>query len=380
MKILITGTHFTPAQAVIEELLGKGEEKTEIVYIGRKYTQEGDRTVSIESHVLPKLGVKFIPLVAGRLRRIFDVYTILSFLKIPLGFVQAFFILNNESPDVILSFGGYVAAPVVFWGFFLNIPVIIHEQTLISGFANRLSSFFADKIAVSFERDYPFKKEKIVLTGNPLREEILSDGQKANDEIKGFLNKAEKGGMSVIYITGGNQGSEVINQVIQEIIEKLTHKAFVIHQTGESKKNYYEKLSEIRNGLENPERYYVKKWFDSDEVGLIYRKSNLAVSRAGVNTLLELAYFGIPAIVIPLPYLYKNEQNVNAKFFAKSGLCQILPQSDLNAKNLLRKIEDLLSDNKKYRQTAQKAKSWVIKDAAQRLALETRVLAHLKKV
>lgn len=377
MKILITGTHFTPAQAVIEELIKTDD--VEIVYVGRKYTQEGDRTVSIESQFLPKLGVKFIPMVAGRLRRIFDFYTIISFVKIPIGFVQSFFILNNESPDVILSFGGYVAVPIVFWGFFLNIPIIIHEQTLVSGIANRISGFMADKIAVSFEKDYQFKKEKIVLTGNPLRKGILFDGEIEDDGISDFLNKASKEKLSVIYITGGNQGSEVINKVVSEIIGELTHKVFVIHQTGESKNNYYEKLSEFKTGLENQERYFIKKWFDSGEVSLIYKNTDLAVSRAGVNTLLELAYFGLPAIVIPLPYLYKNEQNVNAKFFAKYGLCQILSQDDLNAKNLLRKIEVILKDNKKYKEAAQKAKPLVIKDAAQRLVLETRVLAHLKK-
>src|SRR3989344_9001367 len=114
MKILITGAHFTPAVATIEEL--KKVENEEIVYVGRNTTLEGDRTQSVESKVLPALGVKFIPIIAGRLQRSFTPYTIPSLLKIPIGWIQALYIILSEKPDVILSFGGYVAVPVVIVG------------------------------------------------------------------------------------------------------------------------------------------------------------------------------------------------------------------------------------------------------------------------
>lgn len=378
MKILVTGTHFTSAQAVIEELLKTKDVK--VSYVGRKYTQEGAKIGSVESRVLPKLGVKFIPLNAGRVRLIFDIHTIFSFLKIPVGFIQAFFILLKESPDIILSFGGYVAFPVVFWAWWLNIPIIIHEQTLVSGLSNKISSVFADRIAVSFMKDYAFKKGKVFVCGNPIRNGILNRVRNVTGGVNNFLNRASKEKLPVLYITGGNQGSEAINQAIMEIADKLTRMAFVILQTGESKKNYYEKFSEIRGHLANPGRLFIKKWLDADDVGLVYRMADLVVSRAGVNTLLELAYFGIPTIVIPFPNLYKNEQHVNANFFAKAQLCQILAQKELNSKNLLALIEKVLSDKKKYKNQAQNAKSVVIKDAAQKLSLETLTLAHLKMV
>src|SRR5258708_38261770 len=121
MKILLTGAHFTPAQAVIEELQvlnsqALQDDKIEIVYVGRTTTREGDSTPSVESEVLPKLRVKFVPITAGRIRKVFDIWTIISLLKIPIGFIQAPFILLSENPDVIVSFGGYVAVPVVIWG------------------------------------------------------------------------------------------------------------------------------------------------------------------------------------------------------------------------------------------------------------------------
>ena len=172
MKILITGAHFTPAFATIEEL--NKYKDVEIVYVGRKTTLEGDNTSSVESRLLPKLGVKFITITAGRLQRTFTPFTLISLLKIPIGFIQALHIILREKPDVVLSFGGYIALPLVIVAWLFSIPIIIHEQTLISGLANRLGSFFADKIAISFPENKLFDKAKAVLTGNPLRREILN--------------------------------------------------------------------------------------------------------------------------------------------------------------------------------------------------------------
>jgi UDP-N-acetylglucosamine--N-acetylmuramyl-(pentapeptide) pyrophosphoryl-undecaprenol N-acetylglucosamine transferase len=148
MKILLTGTHFTPAQALIEQLQALPE--IEMVYIGRRSTREGDKTESIESQVLPKMGVRFLPLISGRLSRNFSIWTLISLLKLPFGFIQSFWFVMKESPDVIVSFGGYLAVPVIFWGWWFSIPIVIHEQTLRLGLANRLSLPMASKIALAF--------------------------------------------------------------------------------------------------------------------------------------------------------------------------------------------------------------------------------------
>src|SRR5947209_5343804 len=132
MKILIAGAHFTPAQAVIEELKQANQrtreldgQEIEIVYVGRKTTREGDPTPSVESQVLVKLErVKFVPITAGRFSRVFDFWAVVSLLKIPIGFIQAPIILLKEKPDIIVSFGGYVAVPLVVWGWLLSKPII----------------------------------------------------------------------------------------------------------------------------------------------------------------------------------------------------------------------------------------------------------------
>lgn len=375
MKILITGSHFTPAQAVIQEL--KKITQPEIVYVGRKHTIEGDKTLSVESQILPKLDIKFIPLTSGRLQRSFSRHTIPSLLKIPLGFIQAFYLVMREKPNVVLSFGGYTAVPVVVAAWLMSIPIIIHEQTLVSGLANEISSWFASKIAVSFA-DHSFTKKKhSVVTGNPLRQEMLGLDEKTNvrEEYKKLLSISQAKKLPLILITGGNQGSHIINKTVGEILKELTKNACVLHQTGDSKEGDFEKLITAQQTLENKDRYLAKKWIEPTDLNFIFQKADLVISRAGINTLVELAYFAIPVLLIPIPYLYKDEQNKNAQFFNKIGLAEVLPQSELNSVKLLSNVEEILGNLSHFKERAKEASGIVIPDAAKRLALETVLLA-----
>lgn len=366
MKILLTGAHFTTAVAVIEEL--RKQPNVKIIYVGRKTTMEGDKSPSVESTLLPKLGVEFIPITAGRLQRALGFYTIPSLFKIPIGAVQAFWIIFTQKPDVVLSFGGYVATPVVIGAWLMSIPVIIHEQTLVTGLANRISSWFADKVAVSFDSDHSFNRNKTIITGNPLRREILAVSDDILYKYKRIFQQAQKEELPVILVTGGNQGSHLINQAVEGCLDELLKIACVIHQTGESKFNDYERLKVKEN-----EKYVVDKWIDN--MGYFLKQTDLVISRAGINTLSELAYLGTPALVVPIPYIYKDEQNKNAKFFEKLGLVRILPQSKLSSGTLFKSIKSCLSDLNQFSKEAKKAKEIIIKDATKRLVLETILLA-----
>ncbi len=372
MKIMVTGAHFTPAQAVIEEL--KKFPDIEIVYIGRKYTQEGYKALSVESKVLSSLGIKFIPIIAGRLRRNFDFWTIISFLKIPVGFIQSFFILLREKPNVTLSFGGYVSVPVVFNSWILSVPIMIHEQTLISGIASSITHIFADKIALSFEKESS-KNGKEILTGNPIRQRLLNPSKKPSLELKDFVKNAFRGKLPLIYITGGNQGSDIINENISLILERLTETFFICHQVGDSKKNYFDTLQAQKNKLKNGHRYLVKKWFEVEDLALIYRNSDLVISRAGINTLVELDYFQIKALVIPIPFIFKNEQVKNAKYFEKQCLCEVIYQDNLNPQVLFSKIKTLIRNNsKKQRDNAKR--NLTLSNAAKIIAQEVLLMGN----
>ncbi|MBI4040197.1 UDP-N-acetylglucosamine--N-acetylmuramyl-(pentapeptide) pyrophosphoryl-undecaprenol N-acetylglucosamine transferase [Candidatus Daviesbacteria bacterium] len=373
MKVLITGSHFTPAQAVIEEL--KKDPSVEIVYVGRSSTMEGDNVSSLESQVLPKMGVRFIPIFAGRLQRSFTRYTIPSLLKFPIGLIQALWIVLVERPNITLSFGGYVAVPVVICSWLLSIPVMVHEQTLITGLANTISSFFAQKIAISFDQNYSFDGTKVVVTGNPIRREVLFPSKKVDEDLAKFFSVASKDNLPIVLITGGNQGSHVINKTVLGLLDQLTERFCVVHQTGDSRFHDFDKLSQKQKGLKRPDHYLVKKWVSGVWMGQIYQKTSLVISRAGINTLLELAYWHLPTIVIPIPYLHKNEQMVNAKYFERLGLVKILPQSVLAEDSLWKNLDSLESGLDRWQKSTKVAKRAVIKDAAKRLALEVRLLS-----
>jgi UDP-N-acetylglucosamine--N-acetylmuramyl-(pentapeptide) pyrophosphoryl-undecaprenol N-acetylglucosamine transferase len=370
MKILITGAHFTPAIAVIEEL--KKYPDIKITYVGRRNTLEGDNTKSMESQILPSLGIKFIPIITGRLQRSFSFYTIFSLLKLPVGVTQAFFIILMQRPDVVLSFGGYVAVPIIIWAWLFSIPIIIHEQTLVSGLANSFSSLFASKIAYSFKIK-EVQDRNIIFTGNPIREEIQKTMQLSSEYIKIF-NNAKKNKIPVIFFTAGNQGSHIINLLVEKSQKDLNKIANIILITGDNKFKDFERINALNI---SPENFLVKKWIDK-EYGSILRKVDLVVCRAGANTLTELAYLGKPALTIPIPYLYKNEQNINAKFFKDLGLVEILSQSKLSKESLLENIELMFKNLPDLKERAKRAKSIVDLNASKRLALETILLG--KKV
>lgn len=386
MKVLVTGAHFTPAQAVIEELLklNKNEDSgqarmtdknnIEIVYVGRKYTREGDKSPSVESQVLPPLGVKFIPIVAGRVRRSLDIYTLFSLIKIPIGLIQSFYVVLKEKPDVVVSFGGYVGVPVVISSWLLSKPVIVHEQTLVTGLANQVSNIFANKVAVTFNKDYNFSKSKMVLTGNPIREEIIHPKGSFSPELEEVVKVAKKDKLPILYITGGNQGAHSINETVFEVLDELLEKWVVIHQTGDSKFKDFENINEKKVELRHPERYLAQKFISASDLGQLLSLTSLVVSRGGANTLLEMAYLGIPTLIIPLPFSLRNEQAQNAKFFEKVGLGEVLLQSKLNGKSLLELTDKMLKDQNEYREKARGAKQVVVLDAAKKLTQEILIL------
>src|SRR5690606_18186799 len=169
----------------------------DILYIGRKYALEGDKAVSLEYQTITSMNISFQEIKTGRLQRSFTKYTFPSLAKIPVGFAQAIYILNNFKPDVVVGFGGYVSVPVIMAADFLKIPTIIHEQTLEAGAANKFLGKIVDKVCISFEQSAKyFPKDKIVLTGNPIRKSISKPSKKYT----------LPSGFPILYITGGKIG------------------------------------------------------------------------------------------------------------------------------------------------------------------------------
>jgi len=330
MKVLVTGGHITPALAVLDEL-----KDCEVVIVGRQHALSSDTSDSLEYKEVTKRGLRFINLKAGRFTRVFSLGSLVNAIKVPVGFISALMMLLEEKPDVVLTFGGYIALPIAVGAHILKIPVITHEQTIRPGSANVFIGRLAKKIFISFpaSRHY-FPDGKVVLTGNPVRKEV----SKIVDKIKNF-----KKTKPVLYITGGSTGSHDINSLIFKILPELLKKYTVIHQTGSSTEfRDYEKSLAIKN-----DNYFPFTHIESDLIGYVYSQSDLVLSRGGANTVFELLATSKPSIIIPLPWSAFDEQQKHAEYLRSLGVAEIFDQSH-TADELLSLIEAMLASLEKY--------------------------------
>lgn len=339
MRLVITGGHLSPAIAVIENL----PSDIEIFFIGRKSSFEGDYSPTLEYEMIKSLGIHFVAFPSSRFQRKFTSYTIPSLLKLPYVFYKTVRLLLKIKPDVVLGFGGYVSFPVCAAAFFLKIPVVIHEQTLGAGLANREIARWAKKVCISWKTSEQFfPKGKAVLTGNPLRKEII-------ESIKSPPKKFE---LPIIYITGGSTGSHFINGLVEKCLAELLSKYKIIHQTGDSRVyNDFERLSTVKKTL--PEKlsknYNLRKFVSSEEVGSVLQNATIVASRAGINTITELMYLKKPALLIPLPFAQNNEQNKNALFAKDIGIAEILEQDELSPAKFVSVLTEMVSSIDKYK-------------------------------
>lgn len=348
-KILLTGGHAaTTAMAVIEELVrcGFGED---IYWIGSKYAIEGKKAKTLESQIFPEMGVKSYSIVSGRLQRKFTLWTIPSLFKVPLGFFHAIWLIIKIRPSVTLSFGGFASFPVVLVSWFFRIPVLVHEQTNAAGLANRISGLFAKKILLARERSKRFfNSRKCEIIGNPVMTQIC--------EIK---PKEKLSDPPTILITSGSRGSQIINKVIYEVLEKLLQKYRLIHLTGEAD---YSMFSSIKN-----ERYEVYSWVEPMKIDGLYKEADVVIARAGANTVSEIIMARRPSILIPIPWSYLNEQRLNAQVAKDFGIARVIEQSDLTPKILLNELDILIANYVKMVANA-KAKESFDKNASAKVA------------
>jgi UDP-N-acetylglucosamine--N-acetylmuramyl-(pentapeptide) pyrophosphoryl-undecaprenol N-acetylglucosamine transferase len=333
VNILLTGGHAaTTAIATIEEIQ-KRHSNWHLFWVGPKSAVEGKFVPTLASTIMPKMGVKFIPITTGRLQRRFTIWTIPSLLKIPYGILQSFKIVFEIKPKIIISFGGYASVPVCFAAWVLRIPVFIHEQTVAVGLANRINSIFATKILIARQESAKyFPEKKIILIGNPINAEI------AKIKAKSKISKTP-----VIYITGGSSGAQKINKVISDSLYELLKKYKLIHQTG---KLDYDEFKKKRESFPSDlqKNYEVYDFIDPADVPNVFDRADIVVSRAGANTLSEIMVTKRPAVLIPIPWTAYDEQTENAKMVENIGLAKVLEEKDLSTQNLLNKLDEVVKN------------------------------------
>lgn len=327
-KIVMTGGgtagHVTPNIALFDSLQKDGYE---IHYIG---SYEGIEKGLIEDKKIPYYGIS-----SGKFRRYRSWKNLTDPFRVLHGFFQARRLLGRIRPNVVFSKGGFVSVPVVMAAKTRHIPVIIHESDLTPGLANKLAMPSATKVCCNFPETLPYlPKEKAVLTGSPIRQELLHGNKQAAKDFCGFT-----GDLPILMVMGGSIGSVYINNAIRGCIDTLLTKYQIIHLCG--KGNIDESLKDKKG--------YAQFEYISENLPDLFSAADLVVARAGANSICELLALHKPNILIPLSRnASRGDQILNANSFAKQGFSVVLEEEEVTAEKLMATIDDVMAHRSKY--------------------------------
>ena len=334
-KIVLTGGgtagHVTPNIALMPTLK---ELDYEIYYIG---SYDG-----IEKKLIEQMGIPYYGISSGKLRRYFDWKNFTDPFRVIKGFAEAKKILKKLQPDVVFSKGGFVTVPVVQAAKKCHIPTIIHESDMTPGLANKLALPAATKVCCNFPETVKYLPEgKAVLTGSPIRQELMHGNKLAALDFCGFT-----AGKPVLLIIGGSLGSVAVNTAIRKILPELRKTFQIIHLCGKGN------LDESLSGTEGYVQFeYIKK-----ELADLFALADVVVSRAGANAICELLELRKPALLIPLgSNASRGDQILNAESFRSQGFCEVLTEDDLTSQRLLDTIHDLYDHRDAYIQAMEKS-------------------------
>lgn len=334
-KILLTGGgtagHVTPNIALLPSLK---EANYDIVYMG---SYDG-----IEKKLIADFEIPYIGISTGKFRRYLDVKNFTDPFRVLKGFSEAKKFLKEYHPDVVFSKGGFVSVPVVRAAAALKIPCIIHESDMTPGLANRLCIPVAKKVCCNFPETLEnLPADKAVLTGSPIRSELLQGNKLAGLDMCGFTaNKP------VLMVIGGSLGAADVNKAVRLALPRLLERFQVVHLCGKDK---------LDNLLLNTPGYkqfeYVKA-----ELKDLFAMADIVISRAGANAICELLALKKPNILIPLPASKsRGDQILNAKSFEAQGFSIVIDQDYLTENLLLEKVYELYDNRTKYLEAMEKS-------------------------
>ncbi len=349
MKVIVvaggTGGHIYPAIAIINKIKEK-EKNVEFLYIGTSDRMEKD--------IIPKLGIKYIGIDMEGLNRKNVFSNIQVIKKFNHAIKEAKKIISDFKPDVVIGAGGYITAPVLYAAHKLKVPTLIHEQNSIPGLSNKFIGNFSDRICVSLPNSLKlFPKNKTIYTGNPRSEEIISVKNK-NKSSLGF-NQDKK----LVIVVMGSLGSTTMTEKIKELIPGFNNKAYqVLVITG---KKYFDEYKDI-NISDN-----VKIVPFMDDLINLMKDSDLIVSRAGASTIAEITAIGLPAILVPSPYVTNNHQYKNAKELEDAGACIIVTEEEFSKDRIIHEIDKIFDNKEEYDKMVENSRKLGIDDSATRI-------------
>lgn len=319
-KIILTGGgtagHVTPNLALLPSLR---KEEFEIHYIG-SYN-------GIERRLIEDAGIPYDGISSGKLRRYFDIKNFSDPLRVLKGYGQAKRLMKQYRPDIVFSKGGFVSVPVVLAAKHYKIPVIIHESDMTPGLANKICIPAAKKVCCNFPETLNYlPKDKAVLSGSPIREELLT-----GDRLSGLQYAGLSANRPVILVIGGSLGSVTVNHAVRSILPKLLSQFQVIHICGKGN------LDESLIGTSS----YVQYEYVDKPLRHLFAAADLIISRAGANSICEILALRKPNILIPLSAAAsRGDQILNANSFAKQGFSTVLEEEVLTSDTLYQAVSD----------------------------------------
>lgn len=353
MRLLFVGGgtlgSVSPLIAIIEELKKK-DSHIECLWVG---TANGPERAFVAEYNIPYRAIH-----AGKLRRYFSLKNISDFFTIALGAWQSLWILLDFRPDVIIGAGSFVQVPVIAAAkiFFKKTKIIIHEQDITPGLANRICARWASVVTVSAKQSLnDFQRTKIVFTGNPYRKEILR-----GDVSRAFKEFALEKDLSTILILGGGTGAAAINKLVTQALPELTQFCQIVHITGRDKT-----MDEESRGATY--KRYRQYPFLTDLMKDAYAAADIVVSRAGFATLTELVALAKPSIIVPMP---DTHQEANAEWLAKNNAAVVLSQKTLTPASFIEHVQSLLQNKEERFLISSSISALLPKDANEKFIQE----------
>lgn len=363
-KIIIsgggTGGHVFPAISIANALKLKRQE-LDILFVGA--------VGKMEMKKVPEAGYPIEGLPVTGLHRGLSFKNIGFIIKLFRSLFIAGRILRRFQPSVVVGVGGYASAPVLWCASKRGIPALIQEQNSFAGITNKILGKKAEKICVAYENmDKYFPGNKIIFTGNPVRQDLNKLEKKRKEALKYFGLKSEQ---EIVLVLGGSGGARTINESIKTGLDGIKNKnVFIIWQTGES---YYKKAEEtmLLSDVEN-----VKLFPFINRMDLAYSAADIIVSRAGAGTISELYLVGKPVILVPSPNVAEDHQTKNAQVLVKNRAAIMV--KDIEAREtLLNTVLELSADKKKKELLSLNIRKMTVKNSADLIADE--VLKLMKK-
>ena len=347
-----TGGHIYPAVAVAEALKRKHGDNVEILFVGAEGKMEMEK--------VPALGYDIVGLPVAGLQRRFDLKNLMVPWKVMRSVSRAKGVIRDFSADVVVGFGGYASAPVLWAAQRMGVPTIIQEQNSFAGVTNKILSRKARRICVAYEdMERFFRRDRIIMTGNPLRGSFAAKSQKSAEALAYYGFDAQK---PTLLVVGGSLGTRTLNEMMKRWILTLEGEApvQVIWQTGK----YYE--AEMQAFLEEHPTKNIWQGAFIERMDYAYEVADLVVSRSGACTVSELCLVGKPTLFVPSPNVAEDHQTKNAMALVERDAAELVSDKEAVTKGM-EKAMSLLGDKVRLQTLSRNISKLGVADAAERV-------------